>query len=228
MSIGEIIRQYCFNHGVTIRSFAERCEVSTGYLSMLISGKTYRNASRPVKPRIETYSKFAEAMGITLNELFAQMAEDAPVDLQQDQQEVWLVDFSRLQHHRIPVVGSVAGGEPLYDEEVDLYVDGPINAKCAVRLKGHSMEPTFMDGDLIYIREQPNVDDGRIAMVILDDEACLKRVYHIKNGLQLLSDNPRYKPIIATSDDYDSIRIIGIPCGFTRMFGNGETVDVIE
>ena len=55
---------------------------------------------------------------------------------------------------------------------------------------------------------------GEIAAVVLNDEATLKRVYHIKNGLQLLSENPRYAPMIFTLDECDSIRILGKAVGF--------------
>lgn len=131
-----------------------------------------------------------------------------------------IIQFDRLAHHKIPLVGSVAGGEPIYDEEVDLYIEGPTKATCAVRLKGRSMEPTYKDGDIIYVREQPDVQDGQVAVVIMDGEATLKQVFHIPNGLQLLPENRDYSPIIATFDEYDNIRILGIPVGYTRMYEN--------
>ena len=216
MRIGEIIQRYLFEHRISAREFARRCGVTSGYISFLVNEKNPRTG-RPIAPTIETYDAIAKAMGITIEELF-DMMENAPVRLRRNTTDCTLLDVSDLQKHRIPIIGSVAGGEPIYDEETDLYIESPTRATCAVRLKGQSMEPLYKDGDLIYIREQPNVDDGQIAIVVLDDEACLKRVYHIENGLQLLSENPKFKPIIATLDEYNSIRIIGIPCGFTRMY----------
>ena len=216
MKIGEIIQKYCFDQRISAREFARRSGVTSGYISFLVNEKNPRTG-RPITPTIETYDGIAKAMGITIEELFGMM-DNAPVQLRGNNADCAFIDIGDLQQHRIPVIGSVAGGEPIYDEEAELYTDGPTRASCAVRLKGQSMEPLYMDGDLIYIRTQPNVDDGQIAVVILDDEACLKRVYHLTNGLQLLSENPKYKPIIATSDEYNSIRILGIPCGFTRMY----------
>ena len=72
----------------------------------------------------------------------------------------------------------------------------------------------IMDGDIVFIRAQDDVDDGEIAAVVLNDEATLKRVYHIKNGVQLLSENPKYAPMLFTLDDCDSIRILGKAVGF--------------
>ncbi len=70
------------------------------------------------------------------------------------------------------------------------------------------------DGDLVFIRRQDDVDDGQIAAVIVDDSATLKRVYHVPNGLQLLSENSKYPPMLFTCPDCDSIRILGLAVGF--------------
>ena len=70
------------------------------------------------------------------------------------------------------------------------------------------------DGDLVFIRRQDDVDDGQIAAVIVDDSATLKRVYHVPNGLQLLSENSKYPPMLFTRPDCDSIRILGLAVGF--------------
>ena len=214
MRIGEIIKKYCHDHGVSGREFALKSGLTSGYISMLTLGRNPKT-QRAVKPTIETYKKLAAAMGISIDDLFEQL-DEPPIDF--PSREVEFFKIADLAHHKIPLIGSVAGGEPIYDEEIDLMIDGPTKASCAVRLVGHSMEPTYMDGDIIYIRTQPDVNDGQIAVVITDEEACLKRVYHIPNGLQLLSENPKFKPITATTDEYNTIRILGIPCGFTRMY----------
>ena len=106
------------------------------------------------------------------------------------------------------------------DEMVDVYIDGPLRADCALRVKGNSMEPTFLDGDLLYVRSQPTVDfDGQIAVVICGEEACVKHVYRQEDGLMLMSDNPKYAPMLKRFSDYDgNIRILGKVIGFTRIF----------
>lgn len=215
MSIGEIIKRYCKKMGITQQQFAINSGVSTSYITMLIKGINPKT-QKPSNPRIETYKAIADAMGMTLDDLF-EIMDDAPIYIPK-RSMLDLISPNELQRHKIPLIGSVAGGEPIYDEEVDLFIDGPIKASCAVKLKGDSMEPSFKNGDIIYIKEQPDVTDGQVAVVFLDDEALLKRVYHAKNGLQLLSDNPRYKPINATFDEYNVIRILGIPYGLTRIF----------
>ena len=69
-------------------------------------------------------------------------------------------------------------------------------------------------GDVVFIRKQDDVDDGQIAAVIIDEEATLKRVYHIKNGLQLIPMNSKYAPMVFTFDECDSIRILGKAVSF--------------
>lgn len=120
---------------------------------------------------------------------------------------------------RIPLIGSVAAGVPiLADEQYDTYIDGPSKADYALRIDGDSMEPTYLNGDVVYIRKTDDVDDGKVAVVLVDDSATLKHCYHIKDGLNLISENPKYAPMIIKYGEYDTIRILGEVCGFTRMY----------
>lgn len=131
-----------------------------------------------------------------------------------------IIQLQSLKVHQIPMIGTAAAGEPVYNEEADIYVDGPLKADCAIRVEGVSMEPTYLDGDLLYIRSQPTVDfDGQIAVVICGDEACVKHVYRQEDGLMLMSDNPMYAPMLKRFSDYDgNIRILGKVIGFTRIY----------
>ena len=217
MTLGELVKRYYTEHGISQRQFATMCGIDNSYVSMLVNGRNNKTG-RPLTPSLKKFEQIASGMGMGIEELF-ELIDDAPKELPKPRrQNIRFISGNSIQHHKIPLIGVVAGGQPIYDEEIDLYIDGPHKAYCAVRLKGDSMEPTYKDGDIIYVTEKPDVRDGQVAIVILDDEACLKRVYHIPNGLQLLSDNPKYAPFTATTDDYNTIRIIGIPCGYTRMY----------
>ena len=78
-----------------------------------------------------------------------------------------------------------------------------------VRVEGASMEPTIHDGSLVTIREQPTVEDGEIAAVLVDgdNEATLKRVKHQGDLIMLMPDNKEYDPIIL--DKCNPGRIVG-------------------
>lgn len=64
------------------------------------------------------------------------------------------------------------------------------------------MEPYILDGDIAYIRQQPEVEDGEIAAVLVDGDtrATLKRVKKVGDQVFLLPDNPRYSPIVLDKD----------------------------
>ena len=130
-----------------------------------------------------------------------------------------LTPISKAPRHKVPLIGSVAAGEPIIaDAEFDVYVDSPEDADYALTVEGDSMEPLYLNGDMIYIKVQDDVDDGRVAVVLMDDTAALKHVYHAPNGLLLVSENTKYPPRNITFDDFDVIRILGIPVGYTRMY----------
>lgn len=121
---------------------------------------------------------------------------------------------------KVPLLGNIAAGEPITaDQEYDTYVDADEDLHCdyALRIDGDSMTPTVQLGDLVFIRQQDDVDDGQIAAVLIDEGATLKRVRHIPNGLLLMSDNPKYEPMVFTFPDCDTIRILGKAVAFKRM-----------
>ncbi len=122
--------------------------------------------------------------------------------------------------HRIPLVGTIACGTPITAEQnIEGYVsvDGELNCQFALRCKGDSMAPRVINGDLVYIRQQPDVNDGQIAAVLIDGEATLKHVYHLPDGVQLVSDNPAYRPLIYTGEACAGLRIIGLAVAYQRM-----------
>ena len=127
--------------------------------------------------------------------------------------------ISALHRQRIPLIGGVAAGEPIHDpEELGVYVDSPVDADAAITVKGDSMAPTYLDGDVVYIKCRPNVPEGAVAVVFLDDEATIKRVYKRPTGLTLLGDNLTSPPVMVEFEDYARIRIFGVPVGYTRLY----------
>ena len=73
-----------------------------------------------------------------------------------------------------------------------------------------------MDGDIVFIKEMPMVNNGEIAAVLIEDEATLKRVYYNreKNELVLQAENPKYEPIVLRDDDLEKTKIIGKAIAF--------------
>ena len=119
----------------------------------------------------------------------------------------------------VPLIGTIACGEPILAEEnIEQMVDMPehVKADFALRCKGDSMiNARIYDGDIVYIRQQPTVDDGQIAAVLVDDEATLKRVHIFPDHVVLEPENPQYRPLSYWESDMEKIRILGLAVAFT-------------
>lgn len=79
MNIGEIIEKYIKENGMSQRSFAKAAGMSTGYISMLVSGKN-THSDKPIAPTLSTLIGIAAAMGVTLDDLLEQ-ADDINIDI---------------------------------------------------------------------------------------------------------------------------------------------------
>ena len=118
----------------------------------------------------------------------------------------------------VPLLGPIACGEPiLADENIEDYVraNTDLRASFALRCKGDSMiNARIFDGDIVYIRQQEDVDNGEIAAVLIGDEATLKRVYKYPNRLELRPENPTYAPLNYEGEELRNVRILGKAVAF--------------
>lgn len=147
---------------------------------------------------------------------------------QTDQMTVSSVEVSSIsnliplpQTYRIPLVGEIACGSPILAEEnVEEILEIPqhIKADFALRCHGDSMIGVHIhDGDIVYIRQQPDVDNGSIAAVCIENSATLKRVYKYPDKLVLSPANPQYEPLVYTGDELSQVRILGKAVGFISL-----------
>lgn len=124
-------------------------------------------------------------------------------------------ELFRPAMRKVPLIGGVACGEPIYSPNLDtefVLVNEDLDVDFAMVCKGDSMTGAgISDGDVVYIRKQEMVDNGQIAAVIIGEEVTLKRVYYYrdKNKLVLQPENPQYEPLIYTDDELAEIRILG-------------------
>ena len=119
---------------------------------------------------------------------------------------------------KIPLLGAIACGAPiLAQEHIEDYVDMPSHIKSdfALTCKGDSMiNARIFDGDIVYIHEQPDVENGQIAAVLIGDEATLKKVYKYPNMLILRPENPAYEEMVFQDSELDKVKIIGLAVSF--------------
>lgn len=120
---------------------------------------------------------------------------------------------------KIPLVGTIACGEPILAEEnIEEYVSIPkdLAGDFALRCKGDSMiNARIFDGDIVYIRSQDTVENGEIAAVLIDNEATLKRVKLYDDHITLEPENPMYKPLSYWGEEMNEVRILGKAVAFT-------------
>lgn len=125
-----------------------------------------------------------------------------------------------IELKKYPLLGEIACGKPIYcqeDRESYALSGAAINADFCLKCKGDSMiNARIYDGDIVFIREQEEVENGEIAAVIIDDEATLKRVYYYpEQGMVILkAENPRYADIILQKDALNTVRILGKAVAF--------------
>lgn len=116
------------------------------------------------------------------------------------------------------VLGTVACGKPIYaNEEYETFVDASsdIKADFCLIAKGDSMiNARIFDGDIVFIKEQPDVENGEIAAVIIGDEVTLKRVYKYPNRLELRPENPLHSVLNYEGEELNQIKILGKAVAF--------------
>ena len=151
----------------------------------------FRNLSRlnPLgKKKVEDY--ISVLLG---NPLYAE--SDKSVEKQQRR-------YMRLYHVAVAAGSGSFLDSDAYDEiEIDDTV--PISASFAVRVSGNSMEPRFIDGQIIFIKEQQTLEVGEIGIFSINGDAYIKKL----GNSELISINPQYVPI--RLNEFDSVHVFG-------------------
>jgi len=121
----------------------------------------------------------------------------------------------RPQFKKVPMLGYAAAGQPLEDlnQDTPYYdVDNKYDVDFCITVRGDSMiDANINDGDIVFIKSMPEVPNGRIACVEIDNEkVCLKRFYKSGKTVSLASANSKYAPMFFTEDNCESIKILGL------------------
>jgi repressor LexA len=122
---------------------------------------------------------------------------------------------------RVPLIGAIACGEPiLATENIEKWIEAgdSLPVDFALRCKGQSMiNARIFDGDVVYIRKQPTVENGEIAAVLIGDEATLKRVWFYNGRLELRAENPTFPTLNFEGADLGKVKILGKAIAFTSF-----------
>ena len=212
MTMGERIKALRIQHGLTQEELGQKVGVQKSAIYKYETGLV-------VNLKRSMIEKLALALGVKPTYLMGLSDEETTVP----------PGFEPLPKMvKRPLVGSIACGQPITAEQnVEDYVDVPEDAQCdfCLRCKGDSMiDAGIHDGDIVYIRIQPTVENGQIAAVRIDGEATLKRVFWNEETqtLQLLAENRKYAPLVYTGQVLETVHIEGRAVGFTHWFNNEE------
>ena len=177
------------DNNLTHSELAKKLGVATSTVGM------YERAQR--EPDFETLEKIAAFFGVNMNTLLGNNSGKNP-----------------LSGTKIPVLGKVAAGIPItaveniLDYEEISSETAASGEFVALKIQGSSMEPRMYDGDVVIVRVQSSVENGEIAVVMVDgSEATVKKIQFHPNGIFLKPFNPSYDPIFYSNEEIEKLPV---------------------
>lgn len=199
MNIGERLRWRRKELDMTLEEVAQMINISRQTLSRYENGII----SNIPSDKIEALAK-----ALKTSPAYIMGWEDSPAQASN------LIPISELHMKKIPLIGTIACGTPILAEEnITDYIDAPghIRADFALMCRGDSMiGADIRSGDIVFIRQQPEVSNGQIAAVLVEDEATLKRFYHSGTTVTLLAENPEIAPLVYAGEELEHLHVIGL------------------
>jgi len=178
------------------RKMSQKELASKLFVSQQAVGKWERGEATP---NPETIAKLSEIFGVTADELIGRQPQ-------------------KQQGVRIPVLGDVAAGIPIeavtdivdYEEIDDAMASS--GEHFGLRIKGSSMEPRMMEGDVVIVRKQDTAETGDTVVVLVNgDSATVKKIKYGSDGISLIPTNPAYDVQFYSAQDVERlpVRVIG-------------------
>lgn len=197
------IKKFMTQNNVSQTDICNALKFKPSTFSDWVNAKTY--------PRIDKIEMLANYFGIEKSDL---------VEDKSNNDNDYINNIYKIDKIKLPFLGSVACGEPIYvdeDRESYIMVGTDIHADFCLQCKGDSMiNARIHDGDIVFVRKQDIVNNGEIAVVIIDDEATLKRFYYYKeqNMVILRPENNKYQDIVLTGEELEKVKVIGKAVAF--------------
>lgn len=212
MTLGEKIRHHRKQLGLTQTEFGEKLGVKTNAVSKWECGRVEDIPTSKIKA-------MASLFNVPTSYL---IDEEAPI-WRKSERFLPSNIIPMPNTYKVPLIGTIACGQPILAvEDADEIVEVPENVRAdfALRCKGDSMiEARIYDGDIVYIRSQPEVENGQIAAVRIGDEATLKKVRVYPDMLILEPANQAYEPLVYRGEELNDIKILGKAVAFTSEIG---------
>nr|DAE34070.1 MAG TPA: Repressor protein CI [Caudoviricetes sp.] len=214
-NFGSILRNLRISRDITQSDLAAKLGVSRSTVGM------YETGAR--EPDFEAMEAIADIFNVDMDYLMgrSQVERKHPITPPESEIPPGFEPMPKMK--KVPLIGAIACGDPITAmENREGEIDVPENIHCdfALRCKGNSMIGAGIhDGDAVYIRIQPEVENGQIAAVRIGDEATLKRVYLHTDYIELRPENPDYESIIRRREEMNDVHIEGKAVGYTHWFG---------
>lgn len=116
---------------------------------------------------------------------------------------------------RIPVLGTVPAGIPISAiEDILDYEEIPQSWAnqgefFALKIKGDSMEPRMISGDVAIVKQQSDADSGDVVIALVNgNEATCKKLEKTNNGIMLISTNTKYAPIFFSNEQINELPVV--------------------
>ena len=210
MFIGEIIKDYRTKNNLSQRAFASRTSLSPSYINTL--EKIYNpKTGKPYSVTTDVALELAKAMFISIEDLLSMLDKN-----QEFVTNTVRTDILGNPVVSLPLLGTVKAGYNYLvqenwigtvDVEKNLVGDG--KDYFALKVKGDSMAPVFVEGDIVIIKKQNDCENNEYAVVIINgDEGTLKKIKKTDNGIILQPLNPAYGPVMYTKEEMETIPII--------------------
>ena len=185
--------------GKRIRILRERKNWTQTELSQELGMKTYTTVSKWESdenfPKGKDLKKLAELFGVSSDYLLGLSTVSKQDDISTiynqlappRQEKVYNFAERQLEEQNrkvVPLFGTTAANptELSYGDinmEDTIEINVPKKAECALVVKGDSMEPEYQNGDIVFYKSQPAVENGEMAIVEIDgDGVTLKKVYY--------------------------------------------------
>ena len=218
MLLGDIIKQYREEHQMSLQDFADLIGTSRSYIHML-EKNVNPSTNKPINPSIETLKSLANAMNMNLDLLLKQLNDEQNIYLDESE---YKKQFSSNNSNSaiVFVYGTIPAGIPMECIE-DIIDTEEISADMlkggkqyfGLKIKGDSMEPDYLDGDVIILQKQDDCESGDDCVVMVNgNDGTFKRVFKNENGIILQPLNNKYQPIIYSNEQIENlpVKILGV------------------
>ena len=190
MDFAKRLKELRASRGLTQDDLARELNLVKSSISM------YENGKR--KPSFEVLEAIADYFNVNMDTLYS----SAPIFVP--------------SLKSVPMLGYAAAGQPLenLDGQDTYYVetDSRYAVDFCITVRGDSMiNAGINDGDIVFVKAQPEVPNGKIACVEIDNErVCIKRFYKTDTGVMLVSENPKYAPLQFSESNCSDFKILGL------------------